>query len=154
MRLRRLAFVIAAAAGLGLAGSARAQLVKEFTAPVANSQPGSFTLGPDGNMWFGAFGASELVRVTPDGVMTEFPTGAGSAANLLTTGPDGNLWFTDAGSQKIGRMTTAGVVDEFPVLSANPGLVGIVAGSDGNLWFLEAHTNKLGRITTAGVVTE
>ena len=154
MRLRRLVYAIAAAAGLGLSGSARAQLVKEFTAPVANSQPSCLTLGPDGNMWFGAFGASELLRVTPDGVMTEFPTGAGSAANFLTTGPDGNLWFTDAGSQKIGRMTTAGVVDEFPVLSANPGLVGIAAGSDGNLWFLEAHTNKVGRITTAGVVTE
>ena len=56
MRLRRLAFVIAAAAGLGLAGSARAQLVKEFTAPVADSEPGSFTLGPDGNMWFGPSG--------------------------------------------------------------------------------------------------
>jgi len=154
MRLRRLAFVITAAAGLGLAGSVRAQLVKEFTAPVADSEPGSITLGPDGNMWFAALAAHEIVRITPDGVMTEFPTGPGSAVSMLTVGPDGNFWFTDAGNGKIGRMTTAGVVDEFPVLSANPGVVGIVTGSDGNLWFVEGNANKIGRITTAGVVTE
>jgi streptogramin lyase len=154
MRLRRLAFAIAAAAGLGLAGSARAQLVKEFTAPVADSEPSGITLGPDGNMWFTAFAAHEIVRITPDGVMTEFPTGPGTAAGEITVGPDGKFWFTDAGTGKIGRMTTAGVVDEFPVLSANPGVVGIVTGSDANLWFVEGNANKIGRITTEGVVTE
>ena len=152
MRPGRIAFVRAAVLGIGLSAAARAQLITEFTAPVANSEPSALTLGPDGNMW--VFAAHEMLRITPDGVIMEFPLGVNRSVNFVTTGPDGNLWFTDEATDKIGRLTTAGVVTEFPVLSTNPGLVGIVTGSDGALWFVEGNANKIGRVTTAGVVTE
>ena len=154
MRRGRIAFVSAAVLGIAVAAAARAQLVTEFTLPVANSEPTAVTLGPDGNMWVCGFHSHELLRVTLDGDMTEFPIGSSAAPNYVVTGPDENLWFTDVGTDKIGRMTTAGVVAEFPVLTSMPGLVGIAAGSDGALWFVESNADKIGRITTAGVVTE
>jgi streptogramin lyase len=153
MRPRRLTLAIAAVFGACLAIDARAQLVTELTAPVADSEPSGITLGPDGNMWFTGYHAEEIVRINPDGSFTQFPTGAGTFPGVLVTGPDNNLWFSDAGTLKIGRMTPAGVVDEFPLLTAG-GPAGLTAGPDGNLWFVEGNANKIGRITTSGVVTE
>jgi streptogramin lyase len=57
------------------------------------------TTGPDGNLWY--FGATfipggvatYLARITPSGVITEFPPYWGQE---IAAGPDGNLWFTSA----------------------------------------------------------
>ena len=56
--------------------------------------PNDITTGPDGNLWFTEFG--KIGRITPAGVITEFPIlTANSAAVQITTGPDGKLWFTE-----------------------------------------------------------
>jgi streptogramin lyase len=143
-------------AGLALglilfAGAAHAQSITEFPVTTAGSQPGGITTGPDGNLWFTEFGVGKIGRITPAGVVTEFP--AAGNPQLITVGSDGNLWFTEQTVYKIGRMTTAGGFSDFPILTPQ-GLIGIAAGPDGNLWFCEANAGKIGRITTAGVVTE
>ena len=57
------------------------------------------TTGPDGNLWYFSARvipggvATYLARVTPSGVITEFPPYWGQD---ITAGPDGNLWFTSA----------------------------------------------------------
>ncbi|WP_320670273.1 Vgb family protein [Patulibacter defluvii] len=72
-------------------------------------KPGPMVEGPDGNLWFaesrdvpGAPGS--IGRITPSGVISEFPLGEGSA-RTLATGPDGNLWYTDPERDRIGRIS-------------------------------------------------
>ena len=114
---------------------------------------------------------TEIGRITPDGVITEFqiPTPKGNPLDL-TVGPDGNLWFTETILSapfpglpgKIARITPDGTITEFPAPSAldQPNL--ITAGPDGNLWFTagdgvtgsSAYTDRIGRITPDGTITE
>ena len=43
-----------------------------FPIPTPDSQPISIILGPDGYLWFTEQNASNVARVTPEGVITEF----------------------------------------------------------------------------------
>ncbi len=127
----------------------------EFPIPTEDSRPGNITAGPDGNLWFQelGLGVNQIGRITPAGVITEFPIPAGVTAGSITAGPDGNVWFTEPDANQIARITPAGVITEFP-LPTPGGAGGITAGPDGNLWFTKGLVNQVGRITTAGVVTE
>jgi len=117
----------------------------------AQASPRAIAAGPDGNVWYGLYEA--MGRVTPDGVVTEFPVpGATSGPGRIVAGPDGNLWFTGPYAQQIGRMTTDGVATIFP--TGAPGTpIDIAVGGDGNLWFILYDSDSIGRITTSGVVT-
>ena len=147
--------------GVSVASAARAQEVTEFPLSAGN-HPGGITAGPDGDLWFvetaydgrGNPTSAAIARMTPDGVITEFPVSATAGAFLgIAAGPDGNIWFTESNGNKVGRMTTAGVLSEFPIPTADSDPTDITAGPDGNLWFTEAHGKSIGRITTDGVVT-
>ena len=61
----------------------------------------------DGNMWFTMNGAPKVGRITPEGVITLFPTSGNLAGNTygICVGPDGDIWFTEAGASKVGKMT-------------------------------------------------
>lgn len=159
--------VIATVAPTGLiSGAAQAETtlnITEFPLPSpADTPDGGITVGPDGNLWFPS-GTSEIGRITPSGVVTEFdiPT-AVAAPYAITAGPDGNVWFTESNPNhdpsNIGRITPSGQITEFPVdttsYAAGSNIPGIVAGPDGNLWFTISEADKIGRITPSGVVTE
>jgi streptogramin lyase len=138
-----------------LAAHARGQTVTEFPIPTPNSEPLRITVGPDGNLWFGESGANKIGRITPAGVLTEFPTTAPmpDSPGGICTGPDGNIWFMMLHA-KVGRMTPAGVATLFPMPSGISQLAGCVAGPDGAIWFTDPGFGKVGRVTTAGVITE
>jgi streptogramin lyase len=128
----------------------RAQSVDEFPLP-SGGIPQDLTSGPDGNLWFTEL-TNKIGRVTPAGVVTEFPASGGPAG--IVAGPDGALWFTEANGSKIGRITVDGTItNEFP-LPAGSNPYAIAAGSDGALWYTAPGTNKIGRITTAGGLTD
>ncbi|MFN8111459.1 MAG: hypothetical protein U0Y82_16710 [Thermoleophilia bacterium] len=65
-------------------------------------------MGPDGNLW-GIEYCGRVVRVTPTGVITTFPShvaaspGAECDGKAILAGPDGNMWFTH--DDAIGRIT-------------------------------------------------
>jgi virginiamycin B lyase len=105
--------------------------------------------GPDGNMWFTEGNRNFVGRITPAGVVTDFPIrNTGTVA--IVAGPDGRMWFTEG--DHIGAVTVlTGTVLEYPI----GGLyrpTSIVVGTDGNLWFSEYY--QIGRITIAGTVTQ
>lgn len=104
------------------------------------AQPGDITKGPDGNVWFVEQLASRVGRITPEGVITEFPVPVepptfdnyGSEqyriarVDTITSGPDGNVWFSElAGGQPmagnhlangagaVGRITPNGEITQF-----------------------------------------
>jgi streptogramin lyase len=126
--------------------------VAVFEVPSRMSLPRSIVSGPDGNLWFTEYFTGNIGRITPNGIVTEFPLGEPNPTNI-TSGPDGNLWFTTR--YKVGRITPAGAVTLFNIPSDPvPINSGLTTGPDGNLWFAKSNVRKLGRITTAGELTE
>lgn len=138
--------------------------ITEFPTPCSSLN--GITSGPDGNLWFTLNNYDAIVRMTPQGAMTQFGGMAPSSPYNnnpygITAGADGNLWFTDEFSGpalqgRIGKMTTAGILTEYPMpaTDGNNFLENIAAGPDGNLWFTAAIGNFIGRITQSGVITE
>jgi virginiamycin B lyase len=129
--------------------------VTEYPTLTYNAGPARITAGPDGNLWFTEPVVQRVGRITPAGIITEFPASS-SSPGAITSGPDGNLWFLNADA--IDRITTTGVVTQFSQ-GITPGSrpVAITSGPDGNLWFTEWDTkngNRIGRVTPTGVVTE
>jgi streptogramin lyase len=111
---------------------------------------GGIVKGPDGNLWFieDGTGGHNIGRITPQGVITEFPLLHGGAVGIAA-GPDGNLWFTNF-DRTIGRITPGGKITEFQVPNADSNPGAITAGPDGNLWFTDGSgsgkTPMIGRV--------
>ncbi len=125
-----------------------------FAVPTPSS-PGTIVSGPDGNLWFTEEFDNKIGRITPSGVVTEFPVpDAGGLLFGITAGPDGNLWFADPGSNQIGRITPTGEISEFAIPSSGARPTSLVTGPDGNVWFCEAGIGKVAKITPDGVITE
>src|ERR1051326_3495867 len=66
--------------------------ITQFSIPTQDALPLGIGAGPDGNVWFCETGRSEIGRITPAGVITEFPTSLSPLR--ITAGPDGNIWYT------------------------------------------------------------
>ena len=104
------------------------------------AQPGDITKGPDGNVWFVEQLASRVGRITPEGVITEFPVPVEpptfdnygreqyriTRVDTITSGPDGNVWFSEQaggppmagnhlanGAGAVGRITPSGEITQF-----------------------------------------
>ncbi len=58
------------------------QTIIEYPIPTANSQTYNIVTGPDGNLWFTESGTSKIGKITPAGVITEYPTPTPSASVL------------------------------------------------------------------------
>jgi len=151
---------------LGLAlGAGANDPVTEFPLSSEGHRPQAIIAGPDGNLWVTDSGKHKIIRVTPDGKITEFVV-PGANANLLqgiTVGADGNLWFTSPSDNTIRRMSPKGEFNgEFKIpttvdkskVGGSSFPRGIATGPDGNVWFAELHGNKIGRITPKGEITE
>jgi hypothetical protein len=71
------------------------------------SRPLSITTGPDGNLWFTEEVGNRLGRITPQGVVTEFPVGSGGNFGVteIAAGPTGDLWYTGSSTNVIGRVS-------------------------------------------------
>jgi len=152
------------AAALGGPGKAE---IQEFALPSEGHRPQAIAPGPDGNMWVTEVLKHKILRVSPDGTITEFPVPSKSTVGVLqgiAGGSDGNVWFTSREENMIRRLSPAGEFNgEFAIPSKSldpksltPGSWPrvIVPGSDGNLWFAEMAANKIGRITPSGEITE
>lgn len=112
------------------------------------SQPISITMGPDGNFWFTLANSSQVARITPDGVITEFRTPTFSFPFDITPGPDGNVWFSEGSSGQIAYITPQGNITEimFSLFDASSG---ITTGPDGNIWFCDLTGNNIWRYEIA-----
>lgn len=139
--------------------------VTQFQPPTAGSRLRDITAGPDGNLWFTEelteesgfvvlIDIPQVGRITPAGVVTEFPLSAPlSRPQDITPGPDGNLWFTHG--NQIGRIAPTGSVTHFSFSTAAGRFpYAITAGPDNNIWFTEFDGNQIGRVTPSGAITE
>ena len=123
-----------------------------YPLPSANAEPWSLTNGPDGNIWFLEVALGQVAKITPSGVVTEYPDADVYASQGLTSGSDGNIWFTAPATTtgpSIGRITTSGVITVFS-LPAGSSPQFITSGPDGNLWFTDSSLNVVGKMNTSG----
>ncbi len=126
-----------------------------FPTTTASSTPMDVAVGSDGNIWFTENGASQIGKMTIEGVMlAEYPTKTANAnVSAITSGPDGNLWFlenTPFGA--VGKITTSGKVTESKA-QIQSFENGIISGPDGAIWFGQCYPNSLARVSTEGVVS-
>ena len=122
---------------------------RNFPIPSSDSQPISITLGPDGNFWFTEQNRSQVARITPQGVITEFLTPTFSFPIGITSGPDGNIWFSEGAAGSVGQIafiTPDGHIEEIVFSSSSAAAGGIVTGPDGNIWFTDLIGNKIWRL--------
>lgn len=111
-----------------------------------SNRPDNIVAGPDGNMWI-TTSEGRLLKLTADGVFTEYITSIGQVSHL-TTGSDGAVWFTDG--SKIGRITTSGSITHYTVPGSNiVGPISISHGPDDAIWFIYADSGgaKMGKLT-------
>lgn len=152
----------------------------DFVIPTPYSDPSRIVVGQDGNLWFteqGSVGANgccepmfpapgKIGRITPSGVITEFPTPTNSAGSNVTNpagiaaGPDGNIWWTEYsyltrprgaepggllhGGNRIGRIDLGTLtISEFDVPTPYARADGITNGppGDGGVYFTESPNN-------------
>src|ERR1700730_7426692 len=111
-------------------------------------QPYSIVSGPDGNLWFTEQAANQIGRITPAGVITQFPLTGQLGPTGVASGADGNVWFTSSGANTVGRISPTGAIRTFALPRRNAQPAGIAAGSDGRLWFLEAGVSRIATIGT------
>jgi virginiamycin B lyase len=138
----------------GIGRITKTGIVKFFSFPDENTQPTAITLGPDSNMWFEEIGGPQIGKVTPFGVIKEYPAGFknGSGGFGIAAGPTGRIWIADANNASIDASTTAGLVVHYTKgITGQPSA--IVYGPDGNFYFGE-YGGIVGRITPEGVITE
>jgi hypothetical protein len=118
-------------------------------------------LGPDGNIYFSPFAATNILRLNvATGVTTNITGGATYTANGWrggVLGPDGNIYFTPFAATNILRLNVAsGVTTNITggaTYTAN-GWSGGALGPDGNIYFMPfAATNILRLNVATGVTT-
>lgn len=168
-RINRCIFLVTACLcwSLAMAGNARADgPITEFVIPTEGHWPQGIVTGPDGNLWVTESRKRKIIRITPDGKITDF-TVPGDKVLLLqgiAAGADGNIWFTSPSENAIRRITPKGEVNgDFKIPTTSGSLAnakdtsfprGMGAGPDGNIWFAELGASKIGRITPKGEFTE
>lgn len=117
---------------------------------------GGIASGPDGNVWFtdGQNALRRVIRITPEGTITEFDLPGSWRPGGIAAGSDDNLWIMRQ-CREINRFTTTGVVSTFQRSVCTPtDNLDMAAGPDGNLWFSDPGLNRIGKITTGGQITE
>lgn len=147
--MRRLAVTALATTLAALAttvATAATPTITEFSRGIT---PGAvaqgIAMGPDGNMWFTERDADKIGRITPAGVVTEFPVPAGSLPFDIAAGHDGNMWFTEFRAGAIGRIAMDGtLLPEIP-LTAGAGPTGIAIDAIGQVWVAEPGIGELAR---------
>lgn len=84
--------------------------ITEFPA----ASPNAITSGPDGNVWFTERSGSNVGRITPTGVVTQFATGSFDGWGIAS-GPDGNVWLSQSRAGP-GQIAVARLTATFPVV--------------------------------------
>ena len=148
-----------------MAGSSLARSGDRIDLPTANALPNSLSPGPDGNVWFTELKAHQIARITPAGVITEFPmppleqpVGAekpsptAGAPFGIAAGADKSLWVTITREPFIYRVSPSGAFTAIPTPDGTVASF-ITAGPDGNLWFTEPN-GKIAKLTPRGTITE
>ena len=81
----------------------------------ANFDFPTMAAGPDGNIWVADPTGERLLRVKPDGGMTQFNLAKNAEPAAISGGPDGYIWYVDDLLNTVNRVTPAGKITSFDI---------------------------------------
>lgn len=103
--------------------------------------------GPDGNLWFTELTGNRIGRITPAGIITEFPIPTpNSDPRDLASGPDGHLYFTASNTNRVFRIALDGSITDNPLPGSDTRAIRITAGP-GGMWFTVFPADRIGRLS-------
>ena len=109
-------------------------------------------------LWFPTqSGDPGVGRMSPSGVVTEFPIGSLDPNGYwnVANGPNGSLIVTAqnrSGLNEVYRLSTSGAVTPYKIpATISKAFYTYLGAADGSLWFTGATNGKIGRITAGGV---
>jgi virginiamycin B lyase len=110
-----------------------------YPLPDPSAEPIYVAPGPDGNMWFTEYHGSRIGKITPDGVITEYPTPTPNSGPIsIHNGSDSEtMWFSEEYGNRIASVdVNDGTITEFEVPRSQPNMVLAALEFDaaGNLW--------------------
>jgi streptogramin lyase len=116
-----------------------AGIITQVIPPKANRLPQGIAVAPDGNLWITESGVNKIAKLTPAGLLTEYPIPT-PASGAYSIGCDSSAcYFTEQSAHKVGRITSSGQITEASPEGAIAGLNNITVGG-GVHWFSEAHS--------------
>jgi virginiamycin B lyase len=143
-----------------------------YLLPTSGADLGYITVGSDGNLWFTEHTPNKFGRITPSGVITEFPFEDIGAPNGIINGPDGRLWICEQGALKVSsghqtygrieRVNTDGTIYATYDIAPNSWQnvpEDITVGADRKLWFTQFNAisqtiYEISNVTLGGKITQ
>lgn len=126
--------------------------LKQYRVPTANSAPRYITNGSDGNRWFtesSEFLPAAIGRITPTGVVTEFPVDCNFCIlNDIVQGPSNVLYFT-SNNAFLGRITTSGALLAPVPMPQSNAVAGNIAVHGNQVWITDFNGDNLWRYDIA-----
>jgi virginiamycin B lyase len=129
------------------------QELRAYPAAEANAAPFGVAVDKHGTVWATLQIANKLMRIDPDGTVSELDLPTGNAVPTdIALDDSGGVWFTELRANKIARLLD-GRFTEFPVPGEAVGLTALAVAPDESVWFTELRRQSLGRLRD-GSVTE
>jgi virginiamycin B lyase len=126
--------------------------LKRHTIESARGGPFGVAVAADGTVWASLQGANSLLRIAPDGKISEheIPT-PGVVPTDVAVDRSGAVWFLEFRTDRIGRYAV-GTFDATPAPHAKAGLTGLAVAPDGAVWFGMLRKASLGRLRDGRIV--
>jgi virginiamycin B lyase len=114
--------------------------------------PYGVAVAGDGVVWATLQSANSLLRIAPDGAMTEheIPT-PGVSPTDVAVDRSGTVWFLEFRTDRIGRFQ-GGKFDEIALGETKVGLTGLAVAPDGAVWFGMLRKGVIARLRDGKVV--
>jgi virginiamycin B lyase len=124
-----------------------------YAAAEPNAAPFGVAIDARGYVWATLQIANKLMRIDPDGGVTELdlPTRNATPTDIAIDA-SGGIWFTELRANKIGHFAD-GRFTETSLPNNSAGLTSLATGPDGSVWFTELRRQSLARLMN-GSVTE
>jgi virginiamycin B lyase len=104
--------------------------------------------GPDGNLWVAE--SNGIARVTPSGVVTQYPLLAGVGGLRMVDGTGDDMWFVEEQGGRVGRIDTSGHITLLATTFNQP--TGVALDANGTVWIAEQGAGTIDRVTARGGV--
>jgi virginiamycin B lyase len=118
----------------------------------ARGGPYGVAVAPDGAVWATLQSGNALLRIAPDGRMTEHEISSpGVSPTDVAVDATGAVWFLAFRTNRIGRFQ-GGQFEEFAIAQDKAGLTGLAVAPDGAVWFGLLRRGSLGRLKAGKVV--
>ncbi len=127
-------------------------VLKRHAIESARGGPFGVAVAADGTVWASLQGANSLLRIAPDGKVSEheIPT-PGVVPTDVVVDRNGAVWFLEFRTDRIGRYA-GGKFDAVAAPYPKAGLTGLAIAPDGSAWFGMLRKASLGRLRDGRIV--